>query len=104
MRYIRSTDRQVWYASLHQNRRTELDVLRGLTRPAGTLSFEVTPELLSLAEQCLARLEALGYRKFQMSNGESMRICDRWLDGNGTRSELPEISQFEDIYALAPHG
>ena len=81
---------------------SEPDVLRGLSRPAGTLSFEVTPELLHLAEQCLARLETLGYRKFQFSAGESMMIADQWLDANSLRIQLVQVGQFGDVYALAP--
>ena len=81
---------------------SEPDVLRGLSRPAGTLSFEVTPELLHRTEQCLARLEELGYRKFQFSAGESMAIADEWWNASALRAELPRLGEFGDIYALSP--
>jgi FkbM family methyltransferase len=81
---------------------SEPDVLRGLSRSAGTLSFEVTPELLRLAEQCLARLEILGYRNFQYSIGESMTLGKQWLGPSEMRDQLVRIAEFGDIYALAP--
>jgi FkbM family methyltransferase len=87
---------------------SEPDVLRGLSRPAGTLSFEVTPDLPHLGEQCLTRLELLGYRKFQLSIGESMNIGERWLDASSMRAELTRFSSrveaFGDVYALAPEN
>jgi FkbM family methyltransferase len=81
---------------------SELDVLRGLSRPAGTLSFEFTPELLHLADQCLARLKVLGYQKFQFSAGESMAIGNQWLDATSLRADLAQRCEFGDVYALAP--
>jgi FkbM family methyltransferase len=81
---------------------SELDVLRGLSRSAGTLSFEVTPELLHLAEQCLERLEMLGYRNFQCSIGETMTLGKQWFSPAEMRDQLGRMSEFGDIYALAP--
>jgi hypothetical protein len=81
---------------------SEPDVLHGLSQPAGTLSFEVTPELLHLAEPCLARLEMLGYCNFQYSIGESMTLGKQWLGLSEMRDRLARIAEFGDIYALTP--
>lgn len=84
----------------------EPEVLAGLTKPAGTVSFEVTPELPEQAEQCLARLEALGYQRFQLSLNESMQLLSSWLDAASMRERLADFvkykTDFGDVYALAP--
>jgi hypothetical protein len=59
----------------------EREVLRDLTRRAGTLSFEVHPETAAVTEDCLQHIEILGYSRFQLSIGESMYVepqCPNW--------------------------
>ena len=80
----------------------ELEVLMGLGSAAGTISFEVTPELPQRSRLCVDRLESLGYRWFQFSIGESMQLGDRWLDAFSMREYLLETSEFGDVYALSP--
>ncbi len=84
----------------------EPEVLRGLTRPAGTLSFEVVPRLREHIEECLTRLEAIGYRQFQFSPNESMQLPDGWLDGGAIRARLSLLAtsqtDFGDVYARDP--
>jgi FkbM family methyltransferase len=80
----------------------ELEVLMGLTSPAGTISFEVTPELRQRSRQCIDRLENLGYRWFQLSFGETMQLGDKWLDVPSMRDCLMEFARFGDVYALSP--
>lgn len=83
----------------------EAEVLAGLSRPCGTVSFEVTPEMPHLALACLDRLGVLGYTRFQFSVGESMQLAV-WHDADTLRSQLARQSagqaDFGDIYALAP--
>lgn len=84
----------------------EPEVLRGLTRPAGILSFEVVPRLQEHIEECLLRLEAIGYRQFQFSLNESMQLPDGWLDGGAIRARLSQFAtsktDFGDAYARDP--
>lgn len=84
----------------------EPEVLRGLSQPAGTLSFEVVPRLREHIEECLLRLEAIGYRQFQFSLNESMRLPNGWLDGRAIRERLsqlaPSQTDFGDVYARNP--
>jgi FkbM family methyltransferase len=85
----------------------EPQVLSGLSQPAGTLSFEVTAEGLKANEDCVSRLEQLGYRRFCLSVGESMELEGDWLDGKSIRQRLVAFSktnEFGDVYALAPAG
>lgn len=83
----------------------EAEVFAGLSRPCGTVSFEVTPEMPHLAIACLDRLGALGYTRFQFSAGESMQLA-AWHEADTLRAQLtrPSAGQadFGDIYALAP--
>ena len=84
----------------------EAEVLAGLSQSCGTLSFEITPDLSQVAEDCLSRLESLGYRQFQFSPGESMTLDEPWLDGRAMRASLAGFAaarnDFGDIYALDP--
>jgi FkbM family methyltransferase len=83
----------------------EAEVLAGLSRPCGTVSFEFTPEMPQLAAACLDRLAALGYTRFQFSAGESMQLA-AWSDATTVRAALDRLdsapADFGDIYALAP--
>lgn len=57
----------------------ELEVLKGLTRIAGIISFEYTvPELTGELRECLERLHEIGYNSFNYSVGESMRLDNPW--------------------------
>lgn len=63
----------------------ELAVLRGLSQPIRTLSFEVVlaggAEALADAVACLDRLCELGTYRFNWSPGESHRlVLDEWVD------------------------
>ncbi|HVZ65429.1 MAG TPA: FkbM family methyltransferase [Lacunisphaera sp.] len=84
----------------------EPEVLAGLSRPAGTISFELTPELPAPALACVDRLVALGYQRFQFSAGESLRLGDDWTGADGIRALIARLaatgSDFGDVYALDP--
>ena len=84
----------------------ELQVLRGLTRPAGSLSFEFVGDNLDLAEDCLRKLEALGYSQFSYSSGETLALTlPNWISAAGLMKELRtrvDALGWGDIYALGP--
>jgi FkbM family methyltransferase len=83
----------------------ELQVLRGLTRPAGSLSFEFVGDDLQRAEECLRTLEALGYSQFNYSSGETLALSrPDWMSAAGLMKELRtrvDALGWGDIYALA---
>jgi Methyltransferase FkbM domain len=79
----------------------EGEVLAGMTRPVDVLSFEFTTIQREVAQTCIARCTALGFRRYNATIGESQELGDwrsaediaRWL------SELPHAANSGDIYA-----
>jgi len=84
----------------------EAQVLEGLSQPAGTLSYEVTPEMSCAAHACLQQLVRLGYERFHFSLGESMELTGNWFDAPTLQRQLDQLSvgrsDFADVYALDP--
>lgn len=84
----------------------ELEVLKGLSSRVPALSFEFTPELLPMAQDCVRRLAGLGMTSFNLSLGESMALLrDPWVDAVEMERILasrPNDPAFlGDIYARA---
>ncbi len=52
----------------------ELEVLKGLSRPLASLSFEYIPAAIDTALSCVRRLEQLGDYEFNLATGESHRL------------------------------
>jgi FkbM family methyltransferase len=82
----------------------ELDVLKGLSRPVGGVSFEFTPELMDQAAACVKRLTALGLSEFNLSLGESFRLeYEPWLAEDALLARLQgyrhDAVMFGDVYA-----
>ena len=81
----------------------EPEVLRGLTRPLATLSFEFASEFLANADACVRRLEELGRCRFNLSLGEAMRLAlPAWVSGGELLATLARVSDhlaFGDVYA-----
>lgn len=81
----------------------ELDVLRGLSRPIRTLSFEMIPIARERAVACVRRLAELGNYRFRFSPAESMQwLQPDWLGLEELESWLarwPVESGSGDIYA-----
>jgi FkbM family methyltransferase len=81
----------------------EAEALAGLAATPRSLSVEFTTIQRSVAQACLARLAALGYRAFNASVGESLAFAHPapidadamagWVDA------LPEEANSGDIYA-----
>jgi FkbM family methyltransferase len=81
----------------------EPEVLRGLTRPLPTLSFEFTTVRRQAAHDCIALLERLGEYRYDVALGESQRLefgtpvdakrLGDWLDA------LPDAANSGDVYA-----
>ena len=79
----------------------EQEVLAGMTRPVDALSFEFTTIQRDVAATCIARCQALGFRRYNAALGESQELGEwrsaediaRWLQ------ELPHAANSGDIYA-----
>jgi len=79
----------------------EGEALAGMTRPVDVLSFEFTTIQREVAQACIARCAALGFRRYNAAIGESQELKEwrsaediaRWL------SELPQAANSGDIYA-----
>lgn len=79
----------------------ELEVLRGLSRPLEAISFEYIPATISMALDCIDRLEELGEYEYNLAPGESHRLhYAHWLTPQTMASELRRIRKGSgDIYA-----
>ena len=83
---------------------SELDVLRGLSRPVPALSFEYLPPVAERAVACVARLAELGEYRFRHSPLETLRWADdAWLDADSMAAALralPPSAPPGDVYAV----
>jgi FkbM family methyltransferase len=88
---------------------SEVNVLRGLTRPVRCLSFEFTPEFMGAAQECIRYLAGLGFQHFNFSAGESMQLTyPEWLKPAQIVERLlayvGDTIFFGDVYARLEGG
>jgi len=79
----------------------ETEVVRGLSRAVPAMSIEFTPELMANTLDCVEHLRSLGEPKFQISEGESMRLMlPMWVTSGEVTDILTCIdgSSFGDLY------
>ncbi len=57
----------------------EFDVLQGLSKKAGIISFEFTSEFLDQSIKCLNYLKKINYNEFNFSIGERRKFFADWL-------------------------
>lgn len=83
----------------------EEQVLRGLSKPMPALSFEFTTIQRDVAYACLARCSELGYRRFNVSLGETQHMSfSEPVDADAMHAHiaaLPHEANSGDIYALS---
>ena len=83
----------------------EYEVLCGLSRRVGVISFEFTDEFFGHAERSLAYLQNLGYSRFNFSLGERVDFAlEQWTDAPRLCTVLKDIfsrysQAWGDIYA-----
>ncbi|WP_149537926.1 FkbM family methyltransferase [Siccirubricoccus phaeus] len=81
----------------------EAVALAGLSHPPRTLSAEFTTIQRGVARECLARLDALGYRAFNACLGESMAFAHPMPIGAEAMAAwlaaLPAVANSGDLYA-----
>jgi FkbM family methyltransferase len=79
-------------------------VLRGLSRPLASLSFEFTTIQRAVAEAALAECERLGAYRYNAALGESQRLLHaHWLGADAIADWLrrqPDAANSGDIYAV----
>jgi FkbM family methyltransferase len=80
-------------------------VLAGLSAANAppALSFEIVTAMRPTGIEALGRAEALGYRRFRLSLGESHRFAGGWSDATAMRrtlEELPDAANSGDVYAV----
>jgi len=82
----------------------ELEVLKGLSKAPGAVSFEFTPDRQEGVTECLSILNALGLTQFNISYGESMKLArSKWLSFSEIKAVVDALAGdtyiFADIYA-----
>jgi FkbM family methyltransferase len=81
----------------------ELDVLRGLSRPVKSLSFEYLPAAIDVALGCIARLQELGRYEYNWSVSEWPWLRSAtWLNARQMTAylqQLPPTTASGDVYA-----
>ncbi len=86
----------------------EHEVLKGLSSPLKTISFEFTPEFIDAAVECVKHLMRLGDFTFNYSVGESMTLAlEGWVDDKEMIAQLSALSsrnEFGDVYARSGTG
>jgi FkbM family methyltransferase len=86
----------------------EAEVLRGLSKPLRSLSFEFMTELDDVYRACITHLDGLGSYEYNFSLGESMRMARaKWLRSDELLAELDELRSgvdWGDVYARRAEG
>ena len=80
----------------------ELEVLRGLSRPVPSLSFEFLPERFERTSQCIRRLMDIGFSEFNFSLEESFSLFQpNWVTADDLMAVLRRVNPavFGDVYA-----
>ena len=82
----------------------ELEVLKGLTKKTGIISFEFTSEFFKDAVKCLDHLNLLGYQNFNYSEGEKRKFNFDWTSKDKILEEIENKVKtnnylWGDIYA-----
>jgi len=83
----------------------EYEVLKGLTKKVGIISFEFTSEFFENAKKCINYLKSLGYEKFNFSLGEKKKFNLEWSNSAELISELEKHIKLDsllwgDIYSI----
>ena len=68
----------------------EYDVLLGLSKKAGIISFEFTSEFINDAYKCIDHLISLNYSQFNFSLGERQKFYSKWTNHKNIINEIKE--------------
>ena len=75
----------------------ELDVLLGLSKKVGIISFEFTSEFLDQSINCLNHLEKIGYKKYNFSIGERRKFFSEWSNIDDLMRQLKSEIQKDKL-------
>lgn len=75
----------------------ELDVLLGLSKKVGIISFEFTSEFLDQSINCLKHLEKIGYKKYNFSIGERRKFFSEWSNIDDMMKQLKSEIQKDKL-------
>ena len=83
----------------------EYEVLKGLSKKVGIISFEFTSEFFKDSEKCINYLISLGYEKFNFSLGEKKKFDLEWSNSEIIINKLKNYIESDnllwgDIYAM----
>ena len=83
----------------------EYEVLKGLSKKVGIISFEFTSEFFKDSEKCINYLISLGYEKFNFSLGEKKKFDLEWSSSEIIINKLKNYINSDsllwgDIYAM----
>ena len=83
----------------------EYEVLKGLSKKVGIISFEFTSEFFKDYEKCINYLISLGYEKFNFSLGEKKKFDLEWSNSEIIINKLKNYIKSDnllwgDIYAM----
>jgi FkbM family methyltransferase len=72
----------------------ELEVLRGLSQPIRTISFEYVPAAIQIALSCVDRLMELGDYRFNLIRSEYPKLdVTNWVDAKSIKAELEMMNK-----------
>jgi len=83
----------------------EFQVLKGLTKKTGLISFEFTSEFYKNASKCITYLNSFGYNKFNFSQGDNTNFfLENWMDASSFNLMMADLclknnGLWGDIYA-----
>jgi len=75
----------------------EYEVLKGLTKKVGIISFEFTSEFFDNSEKCINHLISLGYEKFNFSLGEKKKFNQSWSSSSEIIHNLKKNIKLDDL-------
>ena len=75
----------------------ELDVLWGISKKVGIISFEFTSEFLDQSINCLNHLEKIGYKKYNFSIGERRKFFSEWSNIDDLMRQLKSEIQKDKL-------
>ena len=83
----------------------EFNVIKGLTRKSGLISFEFTSEFMRNTSRCISYLNSIGYKNYNFSQADDLNFfLDNWLDAESFENLIKDLSSkynglWGDIYA-----
>ena len=76
----------------------EYNVIKGLSKKTGIISFEFTSEFFQDSVNCLNYLENLGYNEFNFSEGERKKFSTKWLKKTELLSHIKKEIKIDPLF------